>query len=66
MTSMPEMVALLNGFGGGSSLLLAIGACFAVSLMPPLAVITLVSVIVGGVTLTGSFVAWARLRAGAN
>ncbi len=62
MTAMPEMVALLNGFGGGSSLLLAIGAYLVLPMLSiPLAVITFFSIIIGGLTLTGSFVAWAKL-----
>jgi NAD(P) transhydrogenase subunit beta len=62
MTSMPEMVALLNGLGGGSSLLVALGAYL---IDPKLGVvtsaITVISIIIGGVTLSGSFIAWAKL-----
>ena len=62
MTSMPEMVALLNGLGGGSSLLVALGAYL---IDPKLGIvtsaITVISIIIGGVTLSGSFIAWAKL-----
>ena len=62
MTAMPEMVALLNGFGGGSSLLLALGAYLLTPSLPvSLAIITLLSILIGAVTLTGSFVAWGKL-----
>jgi len=62
MTAMPEMVALLNGLGGGSSLFVGLAAT-QVQSMPGLlfwSVITL-SVIIGAVTLTGSLVAWGKL-----
>lgn len=62
MTAMPEMVALLNGFGGGSSLLLALGAVFG---QPNVAlstiVITVISLCIGSVTLSGSVIAWLKL-----
>ena len=62
MTAMPEMVALLNGFGGGSSLLVAFGAYLVSPQIGAVtAAITVVSVIIGGLTLTGSIVAWAKL-----
>ena len=62
MTAMPEMVALLNGFGGGSSLLVAFGAYLvAPQIGAVTAVITVVSIVIGGLTLTGSIVAWAKL-----
>ena len=52
MTSMPEMVALFNGLGGAASLLVGWSA-----LSPDSATITLVtivlSILIGGVTLTG-------------
>ena len=67
MTSMPQMVALLNGFGGGSSLLVG-GAEFLkaelVGATPPLdvGITTQLSLLVGAVTLTGSLIAWAKLE----
>ncbi len=67
MTSMPQMVALLNGFGGGASLLVA-GAEFlkADMLGVPLAIETNVTIqlgtLIGSVTLTGSFIAFLKLQ----
>ncbi|RAP26064.1 NAD synthetase [Candidatus Marinamargulisbacteria bacterium SCGC AG-333-B06] len=62
MTAMPEMVALLNGFGGGSSLLVAFGAYLvAPQIAVVTAVITVISIIIGGLTLSGSIIAWAKL-----
>ena len=67
MTSMPEMVAALNGFGGGASLLVALASyiesqnihLFEMSADWSIALIA--SVLVGAVTLTGSFVAVGKL-----
>ncbi len=64
MTGMPEMVASFNGFGGLASLLVAIvehvknggevlNAVNGISLG--------LTIIVGGVTFTGSMIAWAKL-----
>ncbi|MCP9818466.1 NAD(P)(+) transhydrogenase (Re/Si-specific) subunit beta [Synechococcus sp. Cruz-9H2] len=63
MTSMPETVALFNGCGGMSSLLVAIGA---VQLPTPLNLVgqvsVLVSVLVGAITFSGSLVAMGKLQ----
>jgi len=60
MTSMPEMVALFNGFGGMASLLVGWAA-----LSPGSETFTLVtiilSILIGGVTFTGSMVAYGKL-----
>lgn len=67
MTAMPQMVALLNGFGGGASLLVG-GAEFLRSelvgeILPLDTSITIqLSVLIGAVTLTGSFVAFTKLQ----
>lgn len=62
MTSMPEMVALFNGFGGIASLLLAWGEYHqAGSLTPFIAVVVFLSVFIGGVTFTGSMIAFGKL-----
>ncbi|HEX9793501.1 MAG TPA: NAD(P)(+) transhydrogenase (Re/Si-specific) subunit beta [Planctomycetota bacterium] len=81
MTSMPEMVALLNGLGGGASLLVALAVLWssyydvpdmraALDLGAPTpaqamngawTATVLLSVLIGGVTLTGSLVAVGKL-----
>lgn len=67
MTSMPQMVALLNGFGGGSSLLVG-GAEFLKAEFTgstpilDVAITTQLSLLVGAVTLSGSLIAWAKLE----
>jgi NAD(P) transhydrogenase subunit beta len=67
MTSMPQMVALLNGFGGASSLLVG-GAEFLRSelveqQLPLDTSITIqLSLLIGAVTLSGSLVAFAKLQ----
>jgi NAD(P) transhydrogenase subunit beta len=87
MTSMPQMVALLNGFGGGASLTIALAEYFSTigaaptsmadMLVPVIAdssafgvgpegTIALIAigltVMIGAVTLSGSFVAFAKLQ----
>ncbi|HSH16459.1 MAG TPA: NAD(P)(+) transhydrogenase (Re/Si-specific) subunit beta, partial [Verrucomicrobiae bacterium] len=62
MTAMPEMVALLNGFGGLASLLVAADAYLNARDFHPFTTLTLfLSVWIGGVTFTGSMVAWGKL-----
>ncbi|MDD2463640.1 MAG: NAD(P)(+) transhydrogenase (Re/Si-specific) subunit beta [Desulfobulbus sp.] len=62
MTSMPEMVALFNGFGGLSSLLLAWSEYHQHPQMGfAIAIIAAFSVFIGGVTFTGSMVAFGKL-----
>ena len=60
MTAMPEMVALFNGFGGLASLLVGWAA-----LVPGSTTFTLVtiilSILIGGVTFTGSMIAYGKL-----
>ena len=60
MTSMPEMVALFNGFGGMASLLVGTAAVDASAGTFTLITIVL-SILIGGVTFTGSLVAWGKL-----
>ena len=67
MTSMPQMVALLNGFGGGSSLLVATAEFLNVEqhgTMPTIdaGISTQAAILVGAVTLTGSLIAYAKLQ----
>lgn len=66
MTGMPQMVALLNGFGGSASLLVAAGDFArhtASSTRAPyqLAAVGL-AVLIGGATFTGSLVAFGKLQ----
>ncbi len=62
MTSMPEMVALFNGFGGISSLLLAWAEYHQHPEMSVfIAIVAFLSAFIGGVTFTGSMVAFGKL-----
>ena len=62
MTSMPEMVALFNGFGGMASLLVGTAASVNSAAAATFTLITIVlSILIGGVTFTGSLVAWGKL-----
>ena len=68
MTQMPEMVAALNGFGGGASLLVASANYMEASNSgievesTVWSVSILLSILIGAVTLTGSAVAIQKLR----
>ncbi len=67
MTSMPQMVGLLNGFGGAASALVAIGEFWRLMNAPaaiPLddTITIILSVLIGGVTFTGSLLAFAKLQ----
>nr|WP_075487136.1 NAD(P)(+) transhydrogenase (Re/Si-specific) subunit beta [Prochlorococcus marinus] len=64
MTSMPETVALFNGCGGMSSLLVALGvAIFPISRSSLINQVSIsVSIFVGAITFTGSIVAMAKLQ----
>jgi NAD(P) transhydrogenase subunit beta len=87
MTSMPQMVALLNGFGGGASLTIALAeyfstlgaaptsmadilvpvvadsSAFGVGAEGTFALIAIgLTVMIGALTLTGSFIAFAKLQ----
>ncbi|MBD2626426.1 NAD(P)(+) transhydrogenase (Re/Si-specific) subunit beta [Trichormus variabilis] len=67
MTDMPQMVGLLNGLGGASSALIAVAEFWRLlgtSQPIPLDVniSMLLDVLIGGVTLTGSFLAFAKLQ----
>ena len=66
MTSMPEMVALFNGSGGIASLLVGWAALFGadpgVGAVTAFTAVTIfLSVMIGGVTFSGSIIAWAKL-----
>lgn len=68
MTQIPEMVALFNGFGGLASLGVALSdhflktAVLAVEIDPVNSISIIASVLIGGVTFTGSMVAWLKLN----
>jgi H+-translocating NAD(P) transhydrogenase subunit beta len=64
MTAMPQMVALLNGFGGGASVLVAGAALVDVSVEPSMQflIATAASGIIGAVTFWGSLVAFDKLQ----
>jgi len=67
MTQMPEMVSLFNGFGGAASLLLAWSTVLSIGVEPPgsshhtLLVTLLITLLIGGITFSGSVVAWGKL-----
>ena len=63
MTAMPQMVALLNAFGGGASVLIA-GAVLAESTIPTTqtTLATVASGLIGSVTFWGSLVAFDKLQ----
>jgi NAD(P) transhydrogenase subunit beta len=67
MTAMPQMVALLNGFGGGASLLVG-GAEFLRSelmgtSLPLISGIAIqLALLIGAVTFTGSLIAFSKLQ----
>jgi len=67
MTAMPQMVALLNGFGGGASLAVAMASFLSTS-GPIVAAGTIsfiaigLTVLIGVVTLTGSAIAFGKLQ----
>jgi H+-translocating NAD(P) transhydrogenase subunit beta len=67
MTAMPQMVAILNGFGGGASVLVASDEYlrYAGGLIPAsidVQTSMVLSVLIGSVTFTGSLVAFGKLQ----
>ena len=63
MTSMPQLVALFNGFGGAASLLVATAEFYRADVLPIFIffIITL-SILIGSVTFSGSFIAFLKLQ----
>ena len=62
MTDMPQLVAIFNGLGGGASAFVAASE-FTNGASGVEAIITIaVSVIIGGLTMTGSFIAFGKLQ----
>ena len=63
MTSMPQLVALFNGFGGLSSLLVATAEVYKGSLPATFTLSTIsLSILIGSITFSGSLVAFAKLQ----
>ncbi len=73
MTDMPQMVAIFNGFGGGASALVGLAYIFDPDLAGQLkgtlaaiggdtSVSLMLSLIIGGITLSGSIIAFAKLQ----
>ena len=61
MTAMPEMVALFNGSGGVASLLVGWAALYNEGNTAFVHISILLSILIGGVTLSGSIMAWGKL-----
>ncbi len=68
MTAMPQMVAVFNAFGGGASALVAAAEYLKVA-HDPMATVSFdvsltiaLSVLIGTITFSGSFIAWAKLE----
>ena len=74
MTQMPQMVAIFNGFGGGASALVASSSFFVflaaakdsgqsvTELMGSSMLILFISVLIGTLTFSGSFIAFGKLQ----
>ncbi len=61
MTGMPELVSLFNGVGGLASAAVAIAAMVGSDLTSGLATISVIALIIGAVTFSGSLIAWGKL-----
>ena len=67
MTSMPQLVAIFNGFGGAASAVVAAAELIhlidtKVDIAENVSITIMASVIIGSVTLTGSFIAFGKLQ----
>ncbi|TVQ18850.1 MAG: NAD(P)(+) transhydrogenase (Re/Si-specific) subunit beta [Leptolyngbya sp. DLM2.Bin15] len=67
MTAMPQMVGIFNGLGGAASALIAVGEFWRVLSTTGTApidatLVTILGVFIGGVTFTGSLMAFAKLQ----
>lgn len=74
MTGMPQMVGVLNGFGGGASTLVALSEYFKINPNYPVnqnlpfnlpidqGIAIVLSLLIGGVTFTGSMIAFGKLQ----
>lgn len=64
MTGMPQMVGLLNGFGGGASLFVALSEFYKITPIIPIntGIAIILSLLIGSVTFTGSLIAFGKLQ----
>jgi proton-translocating NAD(P)+ transhydrogenase subunit beta len=64
MTDMPQLVGIFNGFGGGASALVAVAEFMGNPAVGPgtTGVTIMLGTLIGGVTFTGSFIAFAKLQ----
>src|SRR5699024_1369329 len=65
MTAMPQMVALYNGMGGGAALAIALVEMYSETAWhhgTSVLVLAVVGAAIGGVSLSGSLIAWAKLE----
>ena len=74
MTGMPQMVGMLNGFGGGASILVALSEYFKKNPNYPVdtgmpfnlpineGIAIILSILIGGITFTGSLIAFGKLQ----
>ena len=63
MTAMPQLVAAFNGFGGGSSALVALAELTNGTGLPSRTMVTIaISIFIGSLTLSGSFIAFGKLQ----
>lgn len=67
MTSMPQLVAIFNGFGGAASAVVAAAELIHLidtkaDIVENVSITIMASVIIGSVTLTGSFIAYGKLQ----
>lgn len=61
MTSMPELVSLFNGIGGLASVGVAWASLMSAEITPFITFISFLALLIGGVTFSGSLLAWAKL-----
>ncbi len=62
MTSMPELVALFNGLGGAASLLVGVAEFLRSGAASPIVALAIgLAVLIGGISFTGSLIAFGKL-----
>jgi H+-translocating NAD(P) transhydrogenase subunit beta len=63
MTSMPQMIALYNGMGGGAAAAIAAVTLFGNKAQGlTVLMVTLLGALIGAISLSGSLIAWAKLQ----